>query len=257
MPPCVLKDLCQADLAGRNFQAAVLPIGATEVHGMHLPYGVDTYNVEAIACRAAEQACGKGAEVLALPALPFGMDANLMGFPYTIDIRPATLMAVVEDVVRSMVVHGIGKVLLLNGHGGNCGVVESCVRDLYDKVACFVCRVDWWTVADDVIREVMESQHLEHACEFETSVALYTFPDLVRMEHAKPSPANEHRLPLLTKYTGKFSRPWHLFTNNGGVGRPDLATEAKGRRIVEATVERLADILVELAEAERDERFPY
>jgi len=257
MSSVMLKDLCKADLEGRQFEVAILPVGATEVHGPHLPFGIDTYNVEEIARRGAESALEKGAEALVLPPMPFGMDANLMGFPYTIDVTPATLMAVVGDVVRSMAVHGIRKVMLLNGHGGNCGVMDACLRDLHGRVDCFVCRLDWWRVADDVVKDVMETDELEHACEFETSIMLHTFPDLVSRDHVAPSPTNAHRLPKLTEHTGKFSRPWHLFTKNGGVGRPDLASEEKGRRIVEKTVERLADILVELAGADRDDDFPF
>jgi len=253
----MLKDLCQADLRDRRFEVAVLPIGATEVHGMHLPFGVDTYNVEDIARRGAERALAQGAEVLVLPAIPYGMDANLMDFPYTIDIRPATLMALIGDVVRSVAVHGIRKAMLLNGHGGNTGVVEAAARELYGKVDCFVCRLDWWRVAEDVARDALKSTDLEHACEFETSVSLLTIPGLTHMEHARPGATQEHKLPTLTRHSGKFSRPWRFYTADGGMGRPDWATAEKGRRIVEATVERLAAILVELASAVVDDKFPY
>jgi creatinine amidohydrolase len=253
----LLKELCAADLAGRRVEVAVLPVGATEVHGLHLPFGIDTINAEEIARRAAEAANARGADVLVLPAVPFGMDANLMAFPYTIDIRPATMIALVGDVVRSMAAHGVRKVLLLNGHGGNSGVLDACLRDLYGRVDAFVCRLDWWKVAEDLLPKLMESAELEHACEFETSVSLHTCPGLVRMERATPAPGNRHRLPLLAQYGGKFSRAWDLYTTTGGVGRPDLATAEKGRALVEATVERIASVLVELAQAAWDGRFPY
>jgi len=107
------------------------------------------------------------------------------------------------------------------------------------------------------VNAVRETAEIDHADEIETSVALALFPQFVNTDAAEPSPTNPSRLPLLQKYGGKFSRPWHLFTRNGGVGDPTKATRAKGEKVVQATVERIADILVELCAVKYDERFPY
>jgi creatinine amidohydrolase/Fe(II)-dependent formamide hydrolase-like protein len=77
------------------------------------------------------------------------------------------------------------------------------------------------------------------------------------MDLARPSPTHPCRLEKLTKYGGKFTRPWHLFTVNGGVGHPELATKEKGERIVKAIVERLKEVLLELCQTEMNETFPY
>ena len=116
--------------------------------------------------------------------------------------------------------------------------------------------MDCWSVASDVVDAVRETAEIEHADEIETSVALALFPQFVNMDAARPAPTNPSRLPLLKKY-GKFSRPWHLFTRNGGVGDPTKATREKGEKVVQATVARIADVLVELSAAKYNERFPY
>jgi len=253
----VLEEACQADLKGKSVEVAVLPIGSCEVHGMHLPYGQDAFQAEILARRAAELAAARGAGVLVLPVLPYGCDQNLMAFPYTVGLSPSTILKVLDDLVGGLAQHGVRKVLLLNGHGGNTGTLDAALRELYGRHKVFLARLDCWIVASDVVDTVRETSQLEHADEIETSVALALFPQFVNMSAAEPAPTNPSLLPLLQKYSGKFSRPWHLFTRNGGVGDPTKATRAKGEKVVQATVERIADILVELCAAKYDERFPY
>jgi creatinine amidohydrolase len=257
MTKVVLEEACQADLKGKSVEVAVLPIGSCEVHGMHLPFGTDAFQAEILARRGAELAAARGAAVIVLPVLPYGCDQNLMEFPYTVGLSPSTILKVLDDLVGSLAQHGIHKVLLLNGHGGNCGTLDAALRELYGRHKVFLARLDCWTVATDVVNAVRETAEIDHADEIETSVALALFPQFVNMDVAKPSPTNPSSLPLLQKHGGKFSRPWHLFTRNGGVGDPTKATRAKGEKVVQATVERIADILVELCAVKYDERFPY
>ena len=73
------------------YQVAVLPLGATEPHNLHLPYGTDTFQVEVIAARACAVALEQGARVLKLPALPYGTETNQMKFPLAMNLNPTTL----------------------------------------------------------------------------------------------------------------------------------------------------------------------
>lgn len=257
MPNTVLDEMCQADLKGKSFEAAVLPIGSCEVHAMHLPYGTDAFQAGMIARRAADLAADRGAPVLVLPTLPFGCDQNLLAFPYTLSLNPGTICRVLDDLVGSLTKHGVRKLLLLNGHGGNTGALDAAMRELYDKHRAFLARLDFWLVAGDVMESIRETSVLDHADEIETSIALALFPQFVNQAAAEATATNPSRLPHLQKHGGKFIRPWHLFTRNGGVGDPTKATREKGEKIVRATVERIADILVELCAARYDERFPY
>ena len=257
MAKVMLEEMCQAELEGRSFDVAVLPIGACEVHGRHLPFGNDTMHVAAMARRTGEAASEKGAKVLVLPAIPFGCDQNLLEFPYTVSLQPTTIIKVFEDLIASLAHHGFKKFLLLNGHGGNMGTLDALTRELYLKQNVFLARLNWWQVVHDVIDEVAETDEIEHADEIETSIALVLCPEFVNMDVAEPAPTNTSRLELLRKHGGRFSRPWRLFTRNGGVGDPTKATLEKGEKIVRVAVERITDILVELSAAEYDERFPY
>lgn len=257
MKKVLLFEMCRSDLKGRSFQVAVLPIGATEVHAWHLPFGNDALLAAEVARRAALRAAERGAEVLVAPTVPFGCSPDVMPFPYTLSVRPTTLFRLWEDLIVSLTAHGIHKFMFLNGHGGNNGAIEAFRREFYGKHGAFLVQVDWWTTAEDVTREVQETDELDHADEIETSHSLELCPDLVRMDLAEPTRGNRSRLPTLEEHGGKFLRRWDLYTNNGGVGDPTKATREKGARIVEAAVARIADMLVELARAGQDERFPY
>jgi creatinine amidohydrolase len=101
------------------YEVAVLPLGATEPHNLHLPYGTDTFESEEISGRACEAAHQRGARVVMLPAVPYGTETNQMRFPLAMNLNPSTLFAVVRDLVNSLEQHGIHKLLILNSHGGN------------------------------------------------------------------------------------------------------------------------------------------
>ena len=131
------------------------------------------------------------------------------------------------------------------------------VRKGHGRQGVFLVRIDWWTTVEDVVKQVKETDEIDHADEIETSISLEVCPGLVRMDRAEPAPGNRSRLPTVEKHGGKFLRPWDGYTKNGGVGDPTQATREKGARIVEAAVARIADMLVELAQARHDERFPY
>src|SRR5262249_7773875 len=136
------------------FQVAVLPLGATEPHNLHLPYGTDTFQVEVIADRAARRATEAGARVVVLPALAYGTETNQMGFPLAMNLNPRTLARVITDLVESLATHKVRKCMLLNGHGGND--LKWVLRELHrtSPVQLFLC--NWYKVASDRYRELFE-----------------------------------------------------------------------------------------------------
>src|SRR3954464_11244399 len=89
------------------FEVAVLPLGATEPHNLHLPYGTDTFQVEAIGRRACARAAERGAREGLLPALPYGTETNQMQFPLAMNLDPTTVARVVADLVESLAAHRI------------------------------------------------------------------------------------------------------------------------------------------------------
>src|SRR5262247_700423 len=108
---------------------AVVPVGACEQHGPHLPLGTDLLVVEHIALAAAGILAGDP-DVLVAPAIPYGYSAYHLPLGPTVSLRMSTLQAVLTDVCESLVQSGFRRIFLLNGHGGNAELVTVIARDI-------------------------------------------------------------------------------------------------------------------------------
>jgi creatinine amidohydrolase len=243
----------------QQFEVAVLPLGATEPHNLHLPYSSDTLEADLIGEKLCEAACQRGAKVVLLPTVPYGTQTNLMHFPLAMNLNPSTLGTVIADLVESLVRHKILKIVLLNSHGGND--LKPVLRELYGRTPAKLFLCDWYRIYADVYHQIFE-QRDDHAGEVETSLALAFYPQLVARREDGSLAADEGRTAV-TRFEAvnrgwvSITRPWHLLTTNTGAGSPHAATAEKGRRLMELLVERLAGFLVELSAATLDERFPY
>lgn len=236
------------------FELAVLPLGATEPHNLHLPYGCDTFQVEVVAERACALAHERGARVVLLPALPYGTETNQMRFPMAMNLNPSTVARVITDLVDSLEIHGVRKCLLLNGHGGND--LKWVLRELHLKTTVYMFICHWYKLAADRHPTLFEDAG-DHAGELETSMILAHHPDLVAMEQADSGSMAPTRFESINRGWVEITRPWHLLTTNSGAGDPRPASAAKGEALTEVVVERLALALVEIAASPVDERFPY
>lgn len=250
----MLSEITYGSARDFPYEVAVLPVGATEAHGRHLPYATDTLQVEAVAERACGLATEAGAQVLLLPAMPYGVNENTLGFPWTISLKPTTLFRVVSDVVSSVEEHGIPKFVLLNGHGGN--EFKPLLRELCRETSVHLFLVDWWNAAPEAHRATFVKPG-EHADEMETSMLLHLCPDRVQMDDAGRGVTHPSRLEAVNDGLAWIARPWHLLTEDSGVGDPSLATAEKGAAFLEASARKLSSFLVALSEAEVDETFPY
>lgn len=252
--PWRLQEITYKHVRERRYEVAVLPIGSTEPHGLHLPYGSDAFHSGMMADRVCERAYGLGAKVILLPTIPYGVNSNLMGFPLTMHVRQSTLNTMIRDIVRSVERQGIRKFLLLNGHGGN--EFKPLLRDLYGETGVFIALVDWWKVAADMQEQVFEAIG-DHADEMETSVDLALFGDLVHMEDADDGAVRATRFEAINRGWVSITRPWHLLTRDSGHGDPRKASREKGEQYLSVVVERLAPFIVELSNAVMDAPFPY
>ncbi len=249
--PYILAETPLRVLQETRWEVAVLPWGATEAHNLHLPYGTDTLESERVAAESCRVAWERGARVVALPAVPFGVNTTQLDIPLTLSLDPTTQLAVLGDLVASLEHQGIPKLVILNGHGGND--FRWMVRELYPRHELFACVIEWWKVADAA---AWFDEPGDHAGELETSVMLHLAPELVLpLEQAGSGHARPAALEALRRGWAWTPRPWTRVTDDTGVGDPAAASAEKGRGFFEATTGAIAEFLVELAAADPDAIF--
>ena len=259
MRPWNLAETNYGHVKDQQYDVAILPLGATEPHNLHLPYGTDLFEAQTVGEHICEAAHQQGARVVLLPTIPYGTETNLRQFPLAMNINPSTLYAVVTDLIETLAQNGIRKVVLLNSHGGN--ELKPLLRELYGKTEAHVFLTNWYKVLDDVYHDIFDAAE-DHAGEMETSFALAYFPDLVATTTDGSLLADEGattplRFDALEKGWVSITRPWHLLTSNAGSGNPHAASAEKGHKMMEILVDRLATFLVELSASELDEQFPF
>jgi creatinine amidohydrolase len=232
-------------------EVAVLPWGATEAHNYHLPYGTDNIQAEHVAAEGARLAWDAGARVVVLPAVPFGSQAGQLDIPLCLDLSPTTQAAVLADLARCLSGHGVRKLVVLNGHGGND--FRQMVRELQPKVRVFLCAINWYQVVDP---RPYFTDLGDHAGELETSVMLHVAPDLVRpLSEAGDGRARRFRVAGLRAGWAWAPRRWTQVTADTGVGNPRAATREKGTAYLAAVVEKVGRFLADLAAADPDDLY--
>lgn len=240
--PYVLAETTWSTVRATEYSVAILPWGATEAHNRHLPYATDNIQAEAIAIGAAELAWSRGAKVVVLPTVPFGVNTTQLDIPLTLSMNPSTQAAVLADLVMALDGQGIHKLLLLNGHGGND--FRPMIRELQPLTRVFLSTINWWSCVD-------ASQFVEacgdHAGEAETSAMLHLAPALVApLADAGAGRARASRLAGIREGWAWAPRRWTQVTDDTGIGDPARSTPAKGRAYVEAAIARIAGYLEEL-----------
>lgn len=254
-----LEDLTLADARELDWQVAVLPMGATEPHNLHLPYGTDSIEASCLADRCCQKAWELGGRVVQLPVVPYGTETNMRQFPLAMNLQPSTLFLVLRDLVESIELAGIRKLVIFNSHGGND--FKPFLREMYGKTSVHLFLCNWYQMIRDAAATICERAD-DHAGEMETSVTMAFRPDLVRSTDAGKLTADEGatrplRFEALRNGWVGLSRPWHLLTTNSGSGNPHAASPDKGRQLTEVVVERIAPFLAELSQADLDESFPF
>src|SRR5260370_23842284 len=133
--PYMLSELTWKTVRDTRYEIAVLPWGATEAHNLHLPYTTDNIETERIAALAAAQAWERGARVVVLPLVPFGVNTGQLDIPLCLNLNPRTQALAVRDVAATLAGQGIPKLVILNGHGGND--FRQMIRQLQPPLSLF------------------------------------------------------------------------------------------------------------------------
>lgn len=243
--PYLLKETNWKTVKDIDYKVAVLPWGATEAHNYHLPYGTDIFETEYCAEQATKIAWNKGAKVVVLPAIPFGVNTSQMDIKLTINMNPSTQAKILADVIESLENYGIEKLVILNGHGGND--FKQIIREIQKDTKIFITYVNWYLVEDK--KAYFDESDGDHADEMETSFMLYTFPQFVLpLEQAGDGAAKKLKLNAFKEKWAWTPRQWTTVTKDTGIGNPKAATAEKGEKYINIVIEKIAQFLVELYE---------
>ena len=235
-PEVLLRKLTRREfrerMQGGELKACILPVAAIEQHLEHLAMEHDWRSV----CQVADSVAGRlRPHVLVAEGVMAGISEHHMRHPGTLSLQPGTFLAVLSDLIDSVVRAGFKNVLVLNGHGGNmaaCHATWDQFLRLYPVNLQFLSYWDVLTESD--AKELLKSGHRlpddlpGHAQEFETGIALAAFPENVREETRTDQPDSS----------------------------PSVATAQRGQVFLERIVERVTNYLGEMIEGKRVARTP-
>ncbi|MEO8030703.1 MAG: creatininase family protein [Gemmatimonadota bacterium] len=249
--PYILAEQTWDFMRAAKVEVAILPWGATEAHNKHLPYGTDTIEAESVAAESARLATEAGASILVLPAVPFGVHTSQTEIPCCLNMNPSTQAALLRDLVVSLAPHGIRKLVILNGHGGND--FRAFIRELQPTVPMLLAQLNWYAA---VAPAGFFDAPGDHAGELETSVMQHLAPALTRpLPTAGPGRAHPHTIRAFREGWAWTPRHWVEVTDDTGVGNPAAATADKGRKFFDACCGKIAEFLVELSAVEPDQLY--
>jgi creatinine amidohydrolase len=242
----LFAELNREQLKAASDAVVILPLGATEQHGPHLPTGTDTFQIELVA-REAAQLASERVPVIVTPTLPFGSSHHHFVFGGTLSFSTETYYRILRDLVESLVTDGFTKIFLLNGHGGNHELVQLAARDVILTHNARVAAGSFWLIAWRALAEAEAARGLSiagHAGQFESSLMLSLRPDLVQQER----PTRENLPPV---DMSSFEAPWRHEQHgwwksmDGYTDNPAAATAETGTSLRKVIVESVAQSFVD------------
>ena len=234
-------------------QVCIVPCGAVEQHGPHLPLDVDLVCPGGIAKGTGEQIPDK---VKVLPIVPYGYTGHVMDFPGTINNDFEHFQHGVLDICKSLAYHGFKKIILLNGHGSNMPNLDLAARRTNLETDAECCVIAWWnllTIDKTFLPSWRESKFpggCAHACELETSMYMFLDEENVRKDKIKSGliSFNEENNPFtwvdlfaagpatVVSWTSSYS-------DTGVLGDAEKATKEKGERACNEAVKQLCNFV--------------
>lgn len=255
--PLLLADLSSPETADLlpTIDLVLIPVGAHEQHGPNIAVSTDTVSADAL-CRAA--AALAGPRVAVAPAIPWGISWHHMRFPGTISLRPETLTALLADIIGSLHAHGVRRVLVVNGHGGNSAVIATAMEQIKQQTGMpLVAAIFGYALIAEQARQLLPESAIGHGGADEAAVVMAVDPRLGKVEaFTGPDLTNAHAetAALLREYGGLLARPYDEVTRNGVTGDASPATPELGQRILEGAGRRLAEIIAVLLRETGGER---
>ena len=250
-----LRSRYWTELGTRDFDAldpattvAVLPLGATEQHGPHLPLGVDTLLADGIV-QAALPLLPAELPVLFLPTQQIGLSPEHARFAGTLTLSAETLMRVWKEIGAGVARAGVRKLVLFNAHGGHVGAMDVVARELREAHELIVYSVSWFNLP---LGEQQPDRFDVHAGESETAMMLALAPQLVDMGAARNFGSSSQQraadYPLLGNgRSAKLGWAMQDYNAQGAAGNAAAATREQGQALVDAAARQLAMLLAEVS----------
>lgn len=243
-----------AHLATVGKALTILPVGVVEEHGAHLPLGMDFLQAETYARTAVPYLERAGYEVVIAPTINYGVARAAIGFPGTLSLEPETLRALVMEIGSSLARHGLKRLVILNGHRDrqHMKALDDARKTLVEgntqQVLCVgftsdpaVTQACLWEGTKHLYRSPRPDRE-GHSGESETSVALYSFPDLVDREVLKKLDANfDYDVAAFRDETRDYGS---LSGGRGYFGWPQAATAETGRQLVMIRGRNIANFIL-------------
>ena len=240
--PYILAETNWKTVAATDYHVAVLPWGATEAHNYHLPYATDVMECDAVAAASARIAWERGARIVVLPTVPFGVNTGQLDIKLCLNLNPSTQAAVLGDLVDVLERQGILKLVILNGHGGND--FRQMIRELQPRTRVFLCSLNWYSCVDP--RPFFDEPG-DHAGELETSMMQHLVPELLLpLSEAGKGDQKRPSIAALDEGWVWAPRPWSRISADSGVGNQGASSHEKGARVLDAVAERISSFLVDL-----------
>jgi creatinine amidohydrolase/Fe(II)-dependent formamide hydrolase-like protein len=238
----------------KKVDVALLPVGAIEQHGPHLPLDTDSFDAEYLAKKIAERC--QNPKPIVLPLIPYGVSYHHDEFAGTVSVSNQSLYRFVYDIGMNVARMGVKKLLIINGHGGNQPTLNFAAQMINRDARIFV-GVDTGETSDVDIDALAETRNDVHAGEIETSTALAVRPELVDMKKAKAS-IPEFSIRYLN-FSSKRSLSWYAYTHrisaNGVMGDPTKASAQKGEKMWEMMISHLVTLVEDLKSMSLDELY--
>ena len=235
----------QAKRRLKETDVALLPVGAIEQHGPHLPLDTDAFDADYLARRVAET-CTEPKPLL-LPLIPYGVSYHHEDFKGTISITNETLARLTYEVGMSAARNGITKLIIINGHGGNAATLHFAAQTINRDAHIFTC-VDSGETSDTDIEALAETDNDVHAGEIETSTSMAVRPELVQFDKALRSVPRFSSRYL--DFSSKRSVEWYARTaklsTSGVMGDATKATREKGVKMWEVMIRNLVEFVEQI-----------
>lgn len=236
----------------KEVDIALLPVGSIEQHGPHLPLDTDAFDAQYLAQKVTE-ACSEP-KPLVLPLISYGVSYHHDDFSGTMGISPKTLSNLVYEIGMSAARHGITKLMIINGHGGNIPALQFAAQMINQDAHIFTCVETGETSEKDIIA-LTETPNDVHAGEIETSTALANRPHLVHTDKLR------RYIPRFSirylNFSSKRSVEWYArvakISPTGVLGDPTKASRKKGKKIWQQMIKHLVEFIEDLKTMSLDE----